>query len=89
MERVTGIAQDELTVEVVIDGAKLIVIARKIENEGWLLSVLNEYGIFTNWIDYFATAQIAIDTGLKAIEQEGVDDFVDTNGFEYLFENNV
>ena len=89
MERVNGIAQEELTREVVIGGIKLIVIAREIKNEGWLLSVLNEYGIFTNWIDCFETAQVAIDTGLKAIEIEGVDDFVEPEGFDYLFDKNV
>lgn len=86
MERESGMTQDELTTEVVIDGVKLIVIARKIENEGWQLSVQNEFGINTNWLDYFPTAQIAIDTGLDTIKSEGIDDLIATDGFEYLLE---
>ncbi len=89
MERVNGVAQDELTMDVVIDGVKLIVVARRMENEEWLLSVLNEYGIFTNWVEYFATAQLAMDTGLKAIETEGIEEFVSVEGFEYKFDETV
>ena len=86
MERVTEFHMDELAVEVNKNGIKLIVIAMKIEEEQWQLSVLNEYGIFTNWIEFFPTAQLAIETGINAIENEGVDSFVEIEGFEYLFE---
>ena len=86
MERVTEFHMDELAVEVNKNGIKLIVIAMKIEEEQWQLSVLNEYGIFTNWTEFFPTAQLAIETGINAIENEGVDSFVEIEGFEYLFE---
>ena len=82
-------SQEELTMEVVINGHKLIVTATKIENEGWQLSIVNEYGIFTNWVEYFTAAEIAINTGLKAIETEGIDEFVKPEGFDYLYENYV
>ena len=86
MERVTEFHMDELAVEVNKNGIKLIVIAMKIEEEQWQLSVLNEYGIFTNWTEFFPTAQLAIETGIYAIENEGVDSFIEVEGFEYLFE---
>lgn len=86
MERVSEFHMDELAVEVNKDGIKLIVIAMKIEEEQWQLSVLNEYGIFSNWFEFFPTAQSAVETGIKAIENEGVESFIEIEGFEYLFE---
>ena len=86
MERVTEFHMDELAVEVNKNGIKLTVLAMKMEEEQWQLSVLNEFGIFTNWTEYFPTAQLAIETGINAIENEGTGSFVEVEGFEYLFE---
>ena len=86
MERVTEFHMDELAVDVNKNGIKLIVIAMKLEEDQWHLSVLNEYGIFSNWVEFFPTAQLAIETGINAIENEGVESFVEVEGFEYLFE---
>ena len=86
MERVTEFHMDELAVEVNKNGIKLTVLAMKVEEEQWQLSVLNECGIFTNWTEYFPTAQMAIETGINAIENEGAESFVEVEGFEYLFE---
>ena len=86
MERVTEFHMDELAVEVNKNGIKLTVLAMKMEEEQWQLSVLNECGIFTNWTEYFPTAQMAIETGINAIENEGAESFVEVEGFEYLFE---
>ena len=86
MERVAEFHMDELVVEVNKNGVKLTVLAMKMKEEQWQLSVLNEFGIFTNWTEYFPTAQLAIETGINAIENEGVDSFVEIEGFEYLFE---
>lgn len=89
MDKTNGFTQDELVKEVLIEGVKLTLIASNVGNERWVLSVLNEYGINSTWIDYFESAQKAIDAGLRAIETEGVDAFVEIEGFEYLFDDNV
>lgn len=89
MERDTGISEDELSTEVTMDGVKLIVIASRIEIEEWQLSIKNEHGICTCWLEYFSTAQMAIDAGLISIQNEGIEAFIDTDGFGYLFEENV
>ena len=86
MERVAEFHMDELVVEVNKNGVKLTVLAMKMKEEQWQLSVLNEFGIFTNWTEYFPTAQLAIETGINAIENEGTGSFVEVEGFEYLFE---
>lgn len=86
MEDITGEVDAVLFMEVVKRGVKLIVIARKIEKEQWQLSVQNEYGISSNWFEFFPSAQIAIDMGVNTIEKEGIEPFVETEGYEYLFE---
>ena len=86
MEDIKGALDAILFKEVIQGGAKLIVIARKIEKEQWQLSVQNENGISSNWLEYFPSAQLAIDAGIDTIEKEGIEQFIDAEGYEYLFE---
>ena len=86
MEDVTATVEDVLFREVVTGGTKLIVIATRIAKEQWQLSVQNEYGINSNWLEFFPSAELAIEAGVKAIEEEGIEPFIDTEGFEYLVE---
>ena len=86
MEDIAGTVDAVFFKEVIKNGANLIVIARKVEKEQWQLSVQNEYGISSNWFEFFPSAQIAIDMGVNTIEKEGIEPFMDTEGYEYLFE---
>ena len=86
MEDVTATVEEVVFREVVTGGTKLIVIATSIAKEQWQLSVQNEYGINSNWLEFFPSAELAIEAGVKAIEEEGIEPFTDTEGFEYLFE---
>lgn len=89
MEDTAGNVKDELIKEISKDGVKLIVIASRSEADKWKLSVQNEYGISSNWLEFFTSAQLAIDAGVQAIEEEGIAPFMDTEGFEYLFDENI
>jgi len=89
MKDETGIVESELIKKVSIDGVDLIVIASRFETDSWQLAVQNEYGISSNWLEFFPSAQLAMDAGVKAIEEEGVEPFMDTENFEYLFDENV
>lgn len=89
MEDASGIVEAELIKKVSMDGVELIVIASRSETDNWQLSVQNEYGISANWLEFFPSAQLAIDAGVQAIEEEGVKPFMNTEGFEYLFDENV
>lgn len=80
----TGKIEDEVSKEIEIDGFKLEIHARRIDEEGWALCVINELGIMTHWTDLFQTAQDALEAANKAIETEGVKAFMDTEGFGYL-----
>jgi len=79
----------KLIKEVSIEGVELIVIASRLETGSWQLSVQNVYGISSNWLESFPSARLAIEAGVQAIEKEGIEPFMDTEGFEYLFDENV
>ena len=89
MEDVTDTVEAILFKEVLKGETKLVVIARWIEKEQWQLSVQNECGISSNWMEFFPSARLAVDVGLEAIEKEGIEAFLDTEGFEYLFDENA
>ena len=86
MEDTTGIFEDELCARISNDGEDLTIIAKVIDEDQWELSVKNEYGISSVWLEYFSTAQQAIDAGIRAIRDEGAGAFASTEGFEYLHE---
>jgi hypothetical protein len=86
MDIINGFDEDELSREISKDGATLKVIAKKISEGDWELAILNEKGISSNWLELFSTAEHAIDAGIEAIEKEGIREFVDVEGFEYLNE---
>lgn len=89
MEDTSEIVEAKLIKEVSKDGVELIVIASRLETDNWQLSVQNEYGISSNWLEFFPSAQLAIEAGVQAIEEEGIEPFMNTEGFEYLFDENV
>lgn len=72
--------QTELRKEVIRDGVKLRVVARRVEEDEWELSVENERGQRSVWIEPFITARMALDAGIKAIESEGVGSFANSEG---------
>lgn len=76
---------EEVVSEVVdIDGVELEVITELTSTREWLLVVRNPLGVMTVWNDCFPTAKEAIAAGLDAIEKEGLAEFMDLEGFEYL-----
>jgi len=89
MEDDIGVVEVKLFREIIKEGVKLAVIAIRVEKGQWQLSVQNEYGIRSNWLELFSSARLAVDAGLGAIEKEGIEPFMDTKGFEYLFDENV
>ena len=86
MEGRTRMFEDELSTEIDIDGVKLEIVAQRIEKDEWSLTIVNELGVMSCWTDYFSTAQKAIEAGLRAIESEGIEPFIDIEGFEYLLD---
>ena len=89
MDEPSEIHAGKFTKVVAQNGIKLLVIARKVESGNWELTIQNEYKVCTNWIESFSSAKLALEAGVEAIEKEGVESFVDIEGFEYLFDENV
>lgn len=84
MDNITQVSDSVFCKEIVKDGVTLKVIATNMGDGEWQLSILNEKGISSNWMEVFLTAKQAIDAGVEAIENEGVEPFVEVAGFEYL-----
>lgn len=80
----TGTLEDEVSKEIEVDGFKLEIYAHRIDGEGWALCVINELGIASHWTDLFETAQDALEAAKRAIATEGVEAFIDSEGFGYL-----
>lgn len=69
---------------VVVEGIQLEIIIEQIGPEEWQLGVRNPLGIVSIWSEWFPTSEAAMDAARKAIEAEGLEGFLDTEGFEYL-----
>lgn len=65
-------------------GVRLEIVATALPDGLWTLSVINERGVRSTWHDFFATAETAIAVARKAIEEEGVEEFVSIEDFEYF-----
>lgn len=76
----------EVTRELHIQGHVLTICAFYEDGSGWLLSIQNEKGVMTNWVEYFSTAEDAINTGLKTINEEGLEEFMACDDFGYLYD---
>ena len=77
-------SEKERRQSVVMDGVKLEIIATRIGDREWMLSVINTLGVSSNWTEFFPSADEAIRGGLEAIKTEGVKAFTDITGFDYL-----
>ena len=52
-------------------GAKLEIIATLVKENEWMLTVVNSLGVQSTWIEFFLSANEAINKGLEAIKSEG------------------
>jgi len=78
-------SDEQITTIVTKDGESLTVVAEKLNENEWQLCVVNKYNIISMWNENYPSAQAAINEGVKAIEEEGIEPFLDVEGFEYLF----
>ena len=78
---------DEVSKEVRKDGEEFVIIASKNSSDEWELTIQNKFKINTTFDDSYQTAEKAIGAGIEVLKKEGAESFLDTNGFEYLFED--
>ena len=89
MEEESRVAPPIVETVVSDDGVQLTIMASRLGPENWELSIQNEHEINTTWHECYPSAKLAIEAGRKAIDDKGVESFVDAEGFEYLFNENV
>lgn len=77
--------EDEISQVMIVEGHTLTITASRICEGEWALSVTNIHGISSNWYEFFESADQAIEAGRHAIETEGAESFISTEGFDYLF----
>ena len=66
----------EITKEIEKDGFKVTIEVYKGNEGGWILEIVDEGWNSTSWDDLFPTAEEALDAGIKAIEEEGIQAFI-------------
>lgn len=70
-------------------GVRLEIVATCLSRGQWTLAVINQRGVMSMWCESFATAEAAVETARKTIEEEGVEEFTSIEGFEYLDEEPI
>lgn len=65
-------------------GVRLEIVAQELPDGQWSLSVIDERGAMSTWIEFFETAGAAMTAARTTIEDEGVEEFTNIDGFEYL-----
>ena len=75
-------APTEITWSIVREGQHVLVVARHIDPEGWLLTIINDHHIMSTWHEFFDTAEDALREAERAIDVEGIEAFTDCDGFE-------
>ena len=68
-----------LSRRITLEGHDLAIEIYRLENTGWSLEVVDEYGTSTVWDDLFETDQDALNQVMNTIEEEGLGAFLDNS----------
>lgn len=77
-------AQLENQLSMIVNGNKLKIITCEISEGEWSLCVENCRGVRSVWFECFKSPDAALAEGRKAITEEGVEEFISMEGFDYL-----
>jgi hypothetical protein len=77
MGKVVKNSESDITKEIEKDGSKVTIEIYKAEEEGgWILEIVDEGWNSTIWDDLFPSAKDALDAGIKAINEDGIQSFI-------------
>jgi hypothetical protein len=76
MGRIVSYPEKDITKEIEKDGLKVNIEVYRADKGGWILEIVDERWNSTVWDDLFPTAKEALDAGIKAIEEEGIQAFI-------------
>jgi uncharacterized protein len=77
MGKIVNYPESEITKEIEKDGFKVTIEIYKGDEGGWILEIVDDRWNSTVFDDLFPTAKEALDTGIKAIKEEGIQSFID------------
>ena len=76
MGKIVKYPESDITKEIEKDGFKVTIEVYKGDEGGWILEIVDEEWNSTVWDDLFPSAKEALDAGIKAIEEEGIQAFI-------------
>jgi len=76
MGKIVNYPESDITKEIEKDGLKVTITVYKADEGGWILEIVDEGWNSTVFDDLFPTAKEALDAGIKAIEEEGIQSFI-------------
>ena len=76
MDKLVKFPNQELSKEIRKDNKSVRIDVYSDNEGGWLLEIVDEYWNSTCWDEPFKSAQEAMDAGINAIENEGIESFI-------------
>ena len=76
MSKIVKFPKPGITKEIEKDGLKVTIEVYEGEESGWILEIVDEQWNSTIWDDLFPNAKEALNEGIKAIEEEGIQSFI-------------
>jgi hypothetical protein len=78
MEKVVKYPESNITKEIEKDGSKVTIEVYESDQKGggWILEIVDEYWNSKVWDSQFQSAKDAMDAGIKAIDEKGIQSFI-------------
>jgi hypothetical protein len=78
MGKIAKIPESEIIKEIERDGLKVKIEVYKVDQKGggWILEIVDEGWNSTVWDSQFPSSEEAMDEGIKAIDEEGIQSFI-------------
>ena len=78
MEKIMKYYMSEFVKEIEKDGYKVTIEVYKTDQKGggWILEISDEYRNSKVWDSQFASSKEALEAGIKAIDEEGIQSFI-------------
>ena len=76
MGKIVKYPQSNITKEIEKDGSKVTIEVYKTDEGGWILEIVDEGWNSTLWDDLFMSSKEALDAGIRAIDEGGIQSFI-------------
>jgi hypothetical protein len=76
MGKIVKYPQSNITKEIEKGGSKVTIEVCKADKGGWILEIVDEGWNSTLWDDLFMSSKEALDAGIRAIDEEGIQSFI-------------